>query len=219
LLTRGFEEVTEMDVRTRDRRTSWLELLGVVVVSTVGVMPPAEAAMVVYNYVGRDWVYSGAPGPTYGTHAVATLSIDDSLVPLGFTGTLAASQFTAMLGTDAGIGSPLTLAGDWIRPAQGPPPIPAFVTFTNGQIIDWSFGTVQSSLGNTFTFGSLASGDAVYPFPRVVNFGTASAAGPGTWTQQAVVPLPAAGYLLVAGLAGLGAATRGGVRRPAERGI
>src|SRR5262245_45869306 len=100
--------MAEMDRKSRDRNVARLELLGVLVVSTVGVTPAADATMVVYNYVGRDWVYFGAPGPVYGTHAVATLSFDDSLLSPNLTGTLTASQFTAMLGTDTGIGSPLT---------------------------------------------------------------------------------------------------------------
>lgn len=72
-----------MDRKSRDRKLAWLKLLGVLVVSTVGVTPGAEATMVVYNYVGRAWVYSGAPGPTYGTHAIATLSVDDSALTPG----------------------------------------------------------------------------------------------------------------------------------------
>ena len=162
-------------------------------------MPAPAFADWVYSYTGSPLVYSGVPSPTYGTHAIAKLTVTDATFGSHFTGTLSTAQFSVWLGTDTMTPSP---AGDWSPWGTYPPvPVTAYVSFADGMPVDWNFGTVQVVAYNNVLITSTRTGESIRPYPRVVYFGTADSAGAGRWSlSTSPVPAPASNVLMAGGL-------------------
>jgi len=172
--------------------------------------PASHAVPVRYDYTGSLLAYSPGSSPqyqTYGTRVVAELTLDDAFISSSFNGRLDSTQFSARIGTDAGLTSGLQAASSLWAPNRGFKE--AFLQLVDGEIVDWSFGAWRVFNSNQLYVITTGGGDETFPYPRVMFFGTASTASVGRWTAAAPpVPEPGSWALMLVGLGLVGVAAR-----------
>lgn len=161
------------------------------------------ASTLTFDYTGAPLTY-GPPGNqpqvSYGPDMTGVLTVDSSLVPQDFSGTLT-SGFTVSLGSPSfGQYSGCVIAA--CRQIAQPS-----VTFQNGVIVAWQFGTEtpQSSQFGIVDMLSTSSGDDHFiPFSVQGPFPSAESSAPGSWSEVSAVPLPPSVSMLGLALFGLG---------------